>query len=44
MRFAKAVLLDINAGFGTKANFGVPVWVRVGVRRLNIVVILSNII
>ena len=37
VRFANAVLLDVNAGFGVNADFGERVRVRVDVRRLNMV-------
>ena len=38
MRFANAVLLGVNAGFGVNADFGERVRVCVNVRRLNMVV------
>ena len=37
VRFAKAVLQDVDAGFGVNANFGVDVRSGFRVRRLNVV-------
>ena len=37
MRFANAVLLGVNAGFGVNADFGERVRVCINVRRLNMV-------